>query len=104
MSAQTADTNRSFHLPSMSYIDAKWEEPGLREPARAIGAETSRGVAAWFAARLSALRTWYGQQQIAAELVTMNDRELHDMGLTRSDLDRVFDPDLNQDLRQRGRR
>jgi uncharacterized protein YjiS (DUF1127 family) len=32
----------------------------------------------------------------------MSDHELMDIGISRSDLSRVFDPSLNQDLRARG--
>lgn len=101
MSAHTADTNASFQLPNMSYIDAKWEEPELRKSARGA-AQTHGGFAARLAARLTGLRALFRQNDQAAELFMMSDRELHDIGLTRSDLDRVFDPAYNSDLRERG--
>ena len=89
----------------MSYIDAKWEEPELRQAAAAPAAVPVRGgFAEWLAGRIAALRTWYQEQETAAELFSMTDRELHDIGLTRSDLDRMFDPAVNEDLRQRGNR
>jgi uncharacterized protein YjiS (DUF1127 family) len=102
MSAHFADSDFNQRLPRLSYIDAKWEEPELRQQARPAPAR--RGLAAWLAGRLTSLRTWVRDNQAAGELAGMSDRELHDIGLTRSDLVRVFNPELNQDLRQRGER
>ena len=104
MSAQSANSEFTFHLPSLSYIDAKWEEPNLRVSA----AEQQRPRPAGLAARLSgfvaAFVTWRRNRAAAAELATMSDYELMDIGLNRSDLSRVFDPAFNDDLRQRGSR
>ena len=102
MSAHFADSDFNQRLPSLSYIDAKWEEPELRQPVRIAPAR--RGFAKWLAGPLTSLRTWLQNNQEAGELFAMSDRELHDIGLTRSDIDRVFDPELNQDLRSRGER
>ncbi|HVY13644.1 MAG TPA: DUF1127 domain-containing protein [Rhodopila sp.] len=102
MSAHLANSEFNNRLPSLSYIDAKWEEPELRQPAQA--APRRRGFADWLATRMTGLRTWFRENEAASELYAMSDRELHDIGLTRSDVDRVFDPELNQDLRQRGDR
>jgi uncharacterized protein YjiS (DUF1127 family) len=85
----------------LSYIDAKWEEPNLTAPGAAPDARRSR-VAAWLAGRVAALRTWRRDSQAAAELAGMSNHELMDIGLTRSDLIRVFDPACNEDLRTRG--
>ena len=98
MSAHTADTQFSFQLPSLSYIDAKWEEPNLRQTAAAA---PRKGALATLFANIQA---WFRTNEAMAELGGMSDRELHDIGLTRSDVMRVFDPELNQDLRQRGLR
>jgi len=102
MSAHLADSNFSPRLPSLSYIDASWEEPELRQPART--APVSRGFGAWLAARFTGFVAWFRENEAASELASMSERELHDIGLTRSDLNRVFDPELNQDLRERGDR
>ena len=102
MNAQTANTQFSFQLPSMSYIDAKWEEPELRSaPAIARPARKS-GLAAWVAARVVAFRAWREQRRTIAELETMTDRELLDIGLTRADLGRVFIEAHSLDLLARG--
>jgi uncharacterized protein YjiS (DUF1127 family) len=102
MSVQTADSQFSFKLPSLSYIDAGWEEPELRAPAAAPG--RTQGLVAWLSARAAAFQAWRRDRQAAAELAAMSNRELMDIGLTRSDLSRVFDPACNDDLRARSAR
>jgi uncharacterized protein YjiS (DUF1127 family) len=90
----------AFELPRLSYIDTRWEEPATEapfEPAR------ERGFASWFARRRAALKTWREDARARAELNSMSDRELFDIGLNRGDLDRVFDDRLNQDLLMRSR-
>lgn len=102
MSAHIANPDLSFRLPSLSYIDAKWEEPELRQGSRNALPARPRGFAQTLAAKIMAVKTWFRENAAAAELNTMSDRELQDIGLSRSDIDRVFDPALNQDLRYRG--
>jgi uncharacterized protein YjiS (DUF1127 family) len=102
MSAHIANSELSFQLPSLSYIDAKWEEPELRQASRNARPARSRGFAQTLAAKVLAVRAWFRENAAAAELNAMSDRELQDIGMSRSDIDRVFDPALNQDLRYRG--
>lgn len=102
MSAHTADSQFSFQLPSLSYIDADWEEPSLRVPAGAHQSVRETDVAAWLSQQVAAVVSWYRNQEAAAELAAMSDYELADIGLTRSDLSRVFTAGFNQDLYQRG--
>jgi uncharacterized protein YjiS (DUF1127 family) len=100
MSAHTANTEFSFRLPSLSYVDAKWEEPNLR-----VGAPVEvrkPGLAGWLARRFAAFNAWRRDAIAAEELAVMSDRELIDIGLTRSDMNRVFEPAFNEDLRSRG--
>ncbi len=101
MSVQTSNPSFKFQLPSLSYIDAKWEEPSLRAPVQPV---RQTGLSGWLARRVAAYRTWQSKQQAAAEMAMMSDHELKDIGITRSDLDRLFDPAFNQDLVQRGMR
>jgi uncharacterized protein YjiS (DUF1127 family) len=95
MSAFTANSQTLFELPRLSYIDARWEEPNLRttegnrKPARTSG---------WLARQMGTLVTWYSNREAASELAAMSDYELADIGLTRSDLPRVFKPDFEQDF------
>lgn len=102
MSAHTANSNLSFQLPSMSYIDAKWEEPELRSAAAAPRVVRRTGLAAWLSRQLAAFVAWQRDNKAASELARLSDRELIDMGLSRSDIRRVFDPRFSADLQQRG--
>jgi uncharacterized protein YjiS (DUF1127 family) len=100
MSAQTADSQLSFKLPSLSYVDAKWEEPELLAPTAVPPRKAE--LAAWLSARVAAFQAWRRDREAAAELAAMSNHELMDIGLSRSDLSRVFDPTFNEDLRMRG--
>jgi uncharacterized protein YjiS (DUF1127 family) len=102
MSVHTANTKLSFELPSMSYIDAKWEEPNLRAPATTPRDVRRDGLAAWLSRQVAAFVAWRRDSEAAGELSAMSDRELLDIGLSRADVGRVFDPAFNEDLRQRG--
>ena len=99
MSAHTADSQLTFHLPTLSYIDAKWEEPNL---SAALSQTRKAGLAAWLSRRVAALIAWRDQSRAMAELTSMTDHELMDIGLSRADLGRAFNPAFNADLRQRG--
>jgi uncharacterized protein YjiS (DUF1127 family) len=101
MSAHTADSQYSFQLPSMSYIDAKWEEPNLRAAQSVV---RKGGVAAWLSGQVAGFLAWRRDSAAATELSAMSDRELLDIGLSRGDVGRVFAPAFNEDLRQRGAR
>jgi uncharacterized protein YjiS (DUF1127 family) len=102
MSAHTADSQFSFELPSMSYVDAKWEEPNLAAPASTPRVTRKGGLAAWLSRQVAAFVAWRRDSEAAAELAAMSDRELLDIGLNRVDVGRVFRPVFNEDLRQRG--
>jgi uncharacterized protein YjiS (DUF1127 family) len=102
MAAHTANQNFSFQLPSLSYVDAKWEEPNLHTPVQAAARGASpTGMLARLFARY---RDWQRARQAMAEFSGMSDYELADIGLSRSDVHRVFDPSLCQDLEFRGKR
>jgi len=100
MSVHTAASQFSFKLPSLSYVDAKWEEPNLLTPTAMPPRKT--GLAGWLAARVAAFQAWRQDRKAAAELAAMSNHELADIGLSRSDLSRIFDPACNEDLRTRG--
>jgi uncharacterized protein YjiS (DUF1127 family) len=102
MNAHTANSKFKFELPSLSYIDAKWEEPSLRAPADPGRPARQTGFAAWLTRGGAAFRAWQRDRRAVSELGMMSDHELLDIGISRSDLVRVFDPAFNQDLRQRG--
>jgi uncharacterized protein YjiS (DUF1127 family) len=98
MAARTANQTFNFQLPSLSYIDAKWEEPNLIARPEALR-DTKTGYLSRLMARY---RDWRRTQQAMAEFSGMSDYELADLGLSRADVYRVFDPALNQDLQTRG--
>jgi uncharacterized protein YjiS (DUF1127 family) len=102
MSAYTAEFQSPFKLPSLSYIDAKWEEPNLSAPFAAARAIRKAGPGAWLSRKVAAFVAWRRNGEAVSELAAMSDRELTDIGLSRSDLLRVFDPGLNHDPSQRG--
>ncbi len=100
MSAPIAKSQMAFELPKLSYIDTSWEEPTV-QPARETVEES--GFTAWIAARIADIGVWRAKSRSFAELNSLSDRELYDVGLNRGDLDRVFDDRLNRDLMNRGR-
>ena len=100
MSVPMTKSQLAFELPSLSYIDTRWEEPDVQP---AVAPARKHGFASWVAARAAAYRTWRKNARALAELSGMSDRELFDVGLTRGDLHRMFDDRLNQDLLARSR-
>ena len=102
MSAHNATSPFSFELPSLSYIDAKWEEPNLRVPAVPVSVVRKGGLAAWLSHQVAAFKAWRLERETAVELSSMSDRELLDIGMSRADVGRVFMPAFNEDLQRRG--
>jgi len=94
MSKPIAKSQFAFQLPLLSYVDVHLEEPELGTP---VSPRKSRGILAFIAA----FKAWREKNAAMADLSMMTDRELADIGLTRSDLGRVFDRRLNGDLRGR---
>lgn len=95
MSAPIAKSQLTFATANLSYIDASAEEPNLRtQPAGA----PKRGLFGWIAERYSDFVAWNRVQEQAAELSSMSERDLADIGLNRGDLGRVFTPEFNRDL------
>jgi uncharacterized protein YjiS (DUF1127 family) len=100
MTASIANGQFAFQLPNLSYVDASWEEPDLRTARQS--AHRKPGLWSRLSARIVSLATWRRQMTARAELDLMTDRELMDIGLSRSDLERVFVPEHNTDLMRRG--
>jgi uncharacterized protein YjiS (DUF1127 family) len=95
----TVDSQFTFALPSLSYVDTSLEDQNRIEAGRPA---ESRGFAEWLAGRVAAFREWNAQRRALAELSVMSDRELMDVGLNRGDFVRMFDSSANADLRERG--
>ncbi len=92
MSAPLAKTDLVFKLAtSQSYIDDDYDPTPVAaaQPAR-------RGLLRQIGEGLSYLaqsvKAWASREATLAELALMSDRELADIGLSRGDLPRVFDP------------
>jgi len=99
MSAPIAKTQFVFELPNQSYVDVRLEEPNLRAAAEAAAVRPApRGLLARFSDAVSQFIAWNRDLEARAELNGLSDYELRDMGLTRSDLPRVFEPNHNRDL------
>ncbi len=94
MSAPLAKDQFAFELPNQTYVDTHLEDPIL--PPLSRGGRR-HGVRAWIAA----FRAWREKRAALSELDMMSERELADIGLTRSDLPRVFNDNFNADLRNR---
>jgi uncharacterized protein YjiS (DUF1127 family) len=94
MTAPLAKNQFAFELPNLTYVDTHLEDPVLPSLSRA---GRLHGVRAW----LAAFRAWREKRTALAELDMMSERELADIGLTRSDLPRVFNNKFNADLRGR---
>jgi len=88
LSSPITKSQLAFQLPLLSYVDAHQEEPELGTP---VQPRKSRGILALIAA----FKTWCENRVDMAALSMMTDRDLMDIGLTRSDLERAFDSRLN---------
>ena len=89
MNAPVAKDQFEFTLGNVSYIDSTFEDA----PALPVE-EPRRGVRQWIADRVTAVVEWRHRQEVMREMELMTDHELADIGLTRSDLQRVFDPEF----------
>jgi uncharacterized protein YjiS (DUF1127 family) len=81
------DQLTAFSLGNLSYIGPAYEEPQTPSVRSPEGA--SRGV---LKALMGVVSAWRQRQAVLQEMQMMTDRELADIGLSRSDLTRVFDP------------
>ncbi len=87
MSAPLAKNQFTFSLGNMSYIGPSYEDV----PAYSAQ-EVRQASGGWIARGLRAIKAWYARQAVLREMEMMTDRELADIGLSRGDLPRVFDP------------
>lgn len=94
MSAPLAKSDFVFKLStSRSYIGPDYDPAPLpvAQPApRSLGRALGDGLA--FV--VDKARTWVSRQATLAEMGSMSDRELADIGLSRGDLPRVFDAEF----------
>ncbi len=71
-----------------------------RDEAIAAGLKrAARSVVTWFKVLGETLANWPRRQQAYDELRSLTDRELADIGLTRGDIPRVFEPNFSMPAR-----
>jgi uncharacterized protein YjiS (DUF1127 family) len=86
MSAPIANDHFDFSLGNLSYINSAYDEPYI--PAKPL----DHRISVWVARLVLMFREWRHRRAVMQEMSLMTDRELSDIGLSRSDLSRVFDP------------
>ncbi len=89
MSAPISKTDLTFHLPQSFSYHSTWDDADY-EPAKPLG-RWARLVLAFQLTQARLLR-WAERRSAVQELSAMSERELSDIGLTRSDIGRVTDP------------
>lgn len=87
MAAPMTRDQLNFSLGSLSYVDYSYDEP----PVTTVEAP-KRGIGQWLGRLVTAFAEWRRRQATLRELDLLSARELADIGLSRSDLPRVFDP------------
>jgi uncharacterized protein YjiS (DUF1127 family) len=97
MNAPVARDQFEFSLGNVSYIGPAYEDPQTAE-----FKPSEHGAGGWLRKLMSAVAEWHQRQAVLREMQTMSDRELSDIGLSRADLTRVFDPAFAADY-TRGR-
>jgi len=99
MSAQIAKTGLTFKLPESLSYHTTWDdadyEPVLPARTRGLLARLAGAVVARF-------NQWVERRTALEELSGMNDRELADIGLSRSDIPRVTEPGFVEEHATRG--
>lgn len=87
MAAPMTRDQLTFSLGSLSYVDYSYDEPPVttvETPKNGIGQLLGRLV--------TAFAEWRRRQATYREMEMLSPRELADIGLSRADLQRVFDP------------
>jgi uncharacterized protein YjiS (DUF1127 family) len=92
MTAQITNDQFNYSLGNVSYVDYSYDEP----PARVIEIPTL-GIGKLLRRIVVAVAGWRRRQAVIREMETLTDRDLADIGLSRADLPRVFDPDFAAD-------
>jgi uncharacterized protein YjiS (DUF1127 family) len=88
MSAPITKDQLNFTLGNLTYIGPDYDAGH----APIVKQGRKHGIHGWVARLASAVKEWNYRRTVVQELALMTDRELSDIGLTRSDISRVFDP------------
>jgi uncharacterized protein YjiS (DUF1127 family) len=86
-SGPTANDPFSFSLGQLSYIGPSYEDKST-----AYTPATASQTLGWARGLLAKFAEWRHRRAVMQEMAMMTDRELSDIGLTRSEITRVFDP------------
>ncbi len=87
MNAPVTQDQLNYSLGNLSYVDYSFAEPPVttvETPKRSLGE--------WLISVVTAFVAWRRRQATLREMDMLTDRELSDIGLSRTDLPRVFDP------------
>ena len=87
MSAPITKDQLSFSLGNLTYVDSTYDEAPTT-----VVKPAAHGFGTWVAHRLASLAEWHRRRAVMQEMAMMTDRELSDIGLSRADLNRVFEP------------
>jgi uncharacterized protein YjiS (DUF1127 family) len=98
VSASTANDHFAFSLGDLTYIDSTYDS----EPTASIVRAEKHRAARWLGRLLDLAAEWQQRRATMQEMAMMTDRDLSDIGLSRADLVRIFDPTFATD-RARGR-
>jgi uncharacterized protein YjiS (DUF1127 family) len=91
MSAPISKSDLAFSLPASLSYHSTWDDADY-EP---VQPQRRHGLFARLAAPIVArVQAWSVRERAVSELSAMSDRDLADIGLTRSDIPRVSDPDF----------
>ena len=88
MNAPITKDQLGFSLGELTYIGPDFDDG----PASAAVRRQTRGLGAWIGWLIGKFAEWHRRRVVMAELAMLTDRELADIGLSRYDLQRVFDP------------
>jgi uncharacterized protein YjiS (DUF1127 family) len=87
MNAPMTQDQLNYSLGNLSYVDYSFAEPPVttvETPKRSLGE--------WLITVVTAFAEWRRRQATLREMDMLTERELSDIGLSRTDLPRVFDP------------
>ena len=93
MNASIANDHFAFSLGDLTYIDLTYDS----EPTASIVRAEKHGAARWFGRLLDLAAEWQRRRATMQEMAMMTDRDLSDIGLSRADLARIFDPTFATD-------
>jgi uncharacterized protein YjiS (DUF1127 family) len=96
-SGPTANDPLSFSLGQLRYIGPSYEDKST-----AYTPATASQTLGWARGLLAKFAEWRHRRAVMQEMAMMTDRELSDIGLSRSDLPRIFDPTFGADRPRRG--